>query len=65
MAGNVMKIGNCSHCHGSGWVCERHPTVVWDEDLGCTCGDGKPCSCNTADQPDIRAVIIEPDVTWH
>jgi len=52
---------NCQICFGLGWVCENHPTRVWDEKLGCQCGAGMPCVCNRS--PDIDAGIEEPDVS--
>jgi hypothetical protein len=60
-----MKIRSCPNCLGSGWVCENHPQITWDEDFGCTCGDGKPCECNDSVHPEMRAVVVEEDVTWH
>ena len=37
---------NCPICRGIGWVCENHPDKPYDDELGCTCGDGIPCACN-------------------
>jgi hypothetical protein len=54
----------CPICFGIGWVCENHPNRVWDEQ-GCMCGAGMPCQCNRQEEPDIRQVIVEEDVTWH
>jgi hypothetical protein len=52
----------CPICFGIGWVCENHPDRAWDDELGCTCGAGQPCSCNQTDgidEPDISQVIVE------
>jgi hypothetical protein len=53
---------NCPVCLGIGWVCENHPDKPWDDEIGCTCGAGTPCSCNSAEgheEPDITQVIID------
>jgi hypothetical protein len=55
----------CLICLDLGWVCENHPLRPWCEQLGCTCGDGKPCGCNKVDEPEMRAVLVEDGVTWH
>lgn len=61
-----MTDSNCPFCQGLGWVCENHSLRVWSEQLGgCRCGEGMPCVCNTAEDPGIRVVIVEPDTTWH
>jgi hypothetical protein len=52
---------DCPICFGIGWVCENHPDRPWDDELGCTCGAGTPCECNSAEgheEPDISQVII-------
>jgi hypothetical protein len=51
----------CPNCLGVGWVCENHPNMPWDDELGCSCGAGLPCECNIGDesgvdQPDISQV---------
>jgi len=61
---------NCPKCFGIGWVCENHPNLAWNEDLGCTCSAGMPCDCNRAgergvDEPDVSQVIGEEHVTKH
>jgi hypothetical protein len=40
-------------------VCENHPDKPWDDEIGCTCGAGLPCECNTGDAPDISQIIEE------
>lgn len=35
----------CLLCEGTGWVCEDHPEVPWDEGACCG-GAGMPCCCN-------------------
>jgi hypothetical protein len=52
-----MTKPNCPTCRGTGWVCENHPDKPWDDEMGCTCGAGLPCECNTGEEPDIRQVI--------
>ena len=52
---------NCPICLGIGWVCENHPDRAWDDEMGCTCGAGMPCACNSAEgheEPDTSQVII-------
>ena len=56
----------CPICFGVGWVCENHPGKPWDQELGCECGAGVPCECNSAgepgiDEPDTSQVIVEDD----
>jgi hypothetical protein len=55
---------NCPLCYGIGWVSENHPVRAWDDKLGCTCGAGMPCVCNTRgetdDLPDTSEVIDDP-----
>jgi hypothetical protein len=31
---------NCPICLGVGCVCENHPDLPWDKELGCECGAG-------------------------
>jgi hypothetical protein len=50
-----------SICFGIGFVCENHPDRAWNEELGCQCGAGDPCACNSS--PDIDAGIEEPDAS--
>jgi hypothetical protein len=33
--------------------------------MGCTCGAGLPCECNTGEEPDISQVIDEKKPTRH
>jgi hypothetical protein len=54
-----MTNKNCLICFDLGWVCENHPDKAWDKNLGCECGAGMPCECNTAGRPGID----EPDTT--
>jgi hypothetical protein len=35
------------------------PDKPWDDEIGCTCGAGLPCECNTGDAPDISQIIEE------
>jgi hypothetical protein len=56
---------NCPICLGIGWVCENHPDRPWDDEIGCTCGAGLPCECNTGEEPDISQVIEEKKPTRH
>lgn len=52
---------DCPKCRGIGWVCENHPEMPWDDAIGCTCGAGTPCPCNSAEgheEPDTSQVII-------
>jgi len=56
----------CLFCRGLGWVCENHPLRAWTEEAGgCQCGEGMPCTCNTIEDPETRAVIVTADTTWH
>jgi len=56
----------CPFCRGLGWVCESHPLRAWSGEAGgCQCSEGMPCTCNTTEDPETRAVIIEVDTTWH
>ena len=56
----------CYKCLGVGWVCENHPNLAWDDELGCTCGAGMPCECNRADDvPDTSQVIEELPAARH
>jgi hypothetical protein len=43
------------HVPRIGWVCENHPDKPWDDEMGCTCGAGLPCECNTGEESDINA----------
>jgi hypothetical protein len=40
---------NCPVCCGVGWVCERHPYMPYDGEIGCACGYGAPCECYDSD----------------
>jgi hypothetical protein len=44
----------CPICFGIGWVCENHPDMAFDDELGCTCGEGIPCACNDGTEPGHR-----------
>jgi hypothetical protein len=57
----AMTNPNCPICFGIGFVCENHPDRAWSEELGCQCGAGDPCACNSS--PDIDAGIEEPDAS--
>jgi hypothetical protein len=46
-------------CHGIGCVCENQPEQAWDKEIGCDCGAGMPCKCNSGEEPDISQVIEE------
>jgi len=52
-----MTNPNCPICHGVGWVCENHPELAWDKEIGCTCGAGMPCKCNSGEEPGVSQVI--------
>jgi hypothetical protein len=55
----------CHICFRVGWVCRSHPDRPWNDEIGCTCGPGKPCvQCNDADEPDYSGLMIE-EITWH
>jgi hypothetical protein len=57
---------DCPICFGIGWVCENHPDRAWDKQLGCDCGAGMPCKCNSDEEPDVRQVIVdEKNVVRH
>jgi hypothetical protein len=56
---------NCPICRGIGWVCENHPKKPYDEELGCICGEGIPCSCNDSTPPDTSQVIVVGEHTVH
>jgi hypothetical protein len=58
---HAMTNPNCPICFGIGFVCENHPHRAWSEELGCQCGAGDPCACNSS--PDIDAGIEEPDAS--
>jgi hypothetical protein len=32
-------------------VRENHPDKPYDDELGCTCGEGIPCACNDSTPP--------------
>jgi hypothetical protein len=55
----------CPICFGIGWVCENHPDMAFDDELGCTCGEGIPCACNDSTPPDTSQVIVIEEVTRH
>ncbi len=61
---------NCRICLGIGWVCESHPDLPWDDELGCACDAGTPCACNAVDEqgvdePNINRVIHHKPPTRH
>jgi hypothetical protein len=57
---------DCPICFGIGWVCENHPDRAWDKQLGCDCGAGMPCKCNSDEEPDVRQGIVdEQNVVRH
>jgi hypothetical protein len=60
-----MTNPKCPNCRGIGWVCENHPDKPWDDEIGCTCGAGLPCECNTGDEPDISRIIEDKKPTRH
>jgi hypothetical protein len=60
-----MTNPSCRICHGIGWVCENHSDKTWDEEIGCTCGAGMPCKCNSGEEPDVSRVIDENPPTQH
>jgi hypothetical protein len=39
--------------------------MAWDKEIGCTCGAGMPCKCNSGEEPDISQVIEENPPTRH
>lgn len=50
---------NCKKCKGTGWVCESHPDVVWEDVGGCNCGGaGSPCSCNSSGELPFDTIVI-------
>lgn len=55
--GAVERKGDCSRCHGEGWVCERHPYNGWRacvDAKGCG-GAGKLCpQCRNDPTPDPK-----------
>ena len=53
-----------SDLRGIGWVCENHPEPYNDE-LGCTCGEGIPCACNDSTPPDTSQVIVVGERALH
>jgi hypothetical protein len=52
-----VVTNHCPICHGIGWVCENHPEQAWDKEIGCICGAGMPCKCNSGEEPDISEVM--------
>ena len=40
-------------------VCENHSDRAWHEELGCICGAGMPCKCNSGEGPDVSKVLID------
>jgi hypothetical protein len=59
-----MTDRNCPICFGLGWVCENHPDKAWDKSIGCECGAGTPCDCNSGgefgeDEPDTSGILIQ------
>ena len=50
---------NCPVCFGIGWVCENHSDRARHEELGCICGAGMPCKCNSGEEPDVSPVLID------
>ena len=61
----MVTNANCLICHGIGWVCENHPEKAWDKEIGCDCGAGMPCKCNSGEEPDISQVNEENPPTRH
>lgn len=49
----------CPVCLGLGWVCENHPGLTWDTELGCQCGAGMPCGCQRAEEPDTSKLVAQ------
>jgi hypothetical protein len=47
-----MTKRDCPVCKGIGRICENHTNVPWDDEIGCTCGAGRPCECNSGDEPE-------------
>jgi len=46
----------------------NHPDIfqAWHEELGCMCGAGMPCKCNSGEEPDVSKVLIdEKDAIRH
>ena len=43
-------LPRCARCNNSGWVCEHHDYIPWDEgNAECCGGAGAPCrDCNSA-----------------
>jgi hypothetical protein len=60
-----MTKRDCPVCRGIGWVCENHINVLWDDEIGCTCGARRPCDCNSGDEPDISQVLENKSPTRH
>jgi hypothetical protein len=56
---------NCPVCFGIGWVCENHPDGAWHEELGCMCGAGMQCKCNSGEELDVSQVLVDEDATRH
>lgn len=60
----------CPLCNGTGWVCEFHLDIPWNEGEGCGCGGaGANCICNpNGDVPEgfltIASVDDEKPKTW-
>ncbi|MCZ6468042.1 MAG: hypothetical protein O6499_00145 [Candidatus Dadabacteria bacterium] len=61
------KISICANCDGTGWVCEDHPEVPWNDGKNCCGGAGSPCSCNplltTGNGHDLRANQLRQTTT--
>lgn len=60
-----MTDKRCPTCLGLGWVCENHPDLPWDIEIGCVCGAGMPCECNDSDPPDTSKLIVGEHETRH
>ena len=54
-----MTDKNCPICFGMRWICENHPDKAWDEKLGCMCGAGISCECNSVDQAGLDERRLE------
>ena len=49
----------CPDCHGSGWLCDEHPSVPWGHD-DCD-GTGIVCGCNAIAVAPHKEVFVEYD----
>lgn len=63
---SMIEQPDCPTCDNSGWVCENHPDVPWDDgDADCCGGAGMPCrDCNPCDAQTPPRLPAGSRVIW-